>query len=487
MGRKFLSFSIHAILANLIPSMSSGAESSEHDQTASETHEDESAGDDRADDGISEDDSPSNSAESAIDKLDKEHGMSSDDHQAPIATIGLDLNDDGIADTYVSGVDLDKDGIPDMLQKGSMATVGIDINHDGRADTIVTGSDLNCDGIPDFLQQGGKSSFQATLVGVDRISPDLAVLDVDSLDTEDPLQRAIQDEDAVWSFQNGRTVLPDLPDLKPKRKAGADVFAFWDRGGRRVMPVSHWTIKKKDLTRASEAVGGVFAEAHTLRSSLVGPTWPPPSPLLSTGRSCSQASSRSEPPENSAFDGLWIGRADGEMRGRIEGSRLTWYVDKSISQLRIIRHQSRGGVGDVISFTLDGETHAGTLSPDGSVLRWRDGDRWLRVDEGFERMQAYTGRALSPTGRRRQSFKDVDRNSCWSRSLPLSLRATPRPSSQQYSSAWNSSQQFSTFWNTGDRMTPRSSSRPTSQQFSSSWNASDWHVPEQFRSLAAMA
>merc|ERR1719478_1096605 len=38
---------------------------------------------------------------------------------------------------------------------------------------------------------------------------------------------------------------------------------------------------------------------------------------------------------------------------------------------------------------LDGEVHTGVLSEDGHILRWGDGDRWLRIDESYEEMQSY--------------------------------------------------------------------------------------------------
>lgn len=74
------------------------------------------------------------------------------------------------------------------------------------------------------------------------------------------------------------------------------------------------------------------------------------------------------------FEGDWVSRTDGELRGRIEGASLIWEEDCSTTHL-----WAHGERGDVISMLVDGECHSGVLSEDGRLLRWGDGDTWIRM------------------------------------------------------------------------------------------------------------
>mmetsp|Transcript_117588 Transcript_117588/g.293180 ORF Transcript_117588/g.293180 Transcript_117588/m.293180 type:complete len:313 (-) Transcript_117588:260-1198(-) len=74
------------------------------------------------------------------------------------------------------------------------------------------------------------------------------------------------------------------------------------------------------------------------------------------------------------FEGDWASRADGELRGRIEQGHLMWEEDGTATPLWV-----HGERGDVLSMMVDGQCHYGVLSEDGRLLRWADGDVWLRV------------------------------------------------------------------------------------------------------------
>lgn len=74
------------------------------------------------------------------------------------------------------------------------------------------------------------------------------------------------------------------------------------------------------------------------------------------------------------FEGDWASREDGELRGRIEQGHLMWEEDGTATPLWV-----HGERGDVLSMLVDGSYHYGVLSEDGRLLRWGDGDVWLRV------------------------------------------------------------------------------------------------------------
>lgn len=166
------------------------------------------------------------------------------------------------------------------------------------------------------------------------------------------------------------------PRKKPPQRGrlGVDIFALWEKAGRINTPVSTWRAGR-DVERHAERGGG-FMEGSTMRSAIVGPARLPDSP-------------RPDSAEPTAFEGHWVSRQDGEQRGRIAGNWLIWADDGSRTRLQVIKSNSRKGSGDVITMNLDGEIHTGVLSEDGHILRWGDGDRWLRIDESYEEMQSY--------------------------------------------------------------------------------------------------
>jgi len=162
-------------------------------------------------------------------------------------------------------------------------------------------------------------------------------------------------------------------------RIGLDAFVLWEKAARPTQPVSAWRTDR-NIMREKDHPGG-FIDGSTLLSTIVGPArFAPAVPPEDDSRS------RMRP---TAFEGMWTSRADGDLRGRIEGSFLTWVDDGSRTRFKVIKKHSRGGSGDVITMMVDGESHSGVLSEDGHILRWGDGDRWLRLDESFDRLQMY--------------------------------------------------------------------------------------------------
>jgi len=168
-----------------------------------------------------------------------------------------------------------------------------------------------------------------------------------------------------------------------KGRLGIDIFALWEKAGRTNTPVSIWSADRRH--RDKEHVGGL--NGSTLRATIIGParvTVPRRRMRIEDDEDESRTANAP-----TAFEGMWISTGDGELRGRIVGHYLIWEEDNSRTTLKFIGSKSSRGLGDVVSMTFDGESHSGVLSEDGHVLRWRDGDRWLRLDESFDRMLAY--------------------------------------------------------------------------------------------------
>jgi len=227
-------------------------------------------------------------------------------------------------------------------------------------------------------------------------------------------------------------VSPPLPSARklatPRKKrpvvgkVGVDVFALWHKAGQINVPVSSWH-PKRNLFR--EAHQGGFIDGSTLRSAIVGPkSLPIPD---EDDERCYE--------EPTAFEGTWISRADGDLRGSIEGSWLIWADDGSRTRLRIIKAHSRGGSGDVVAMLLDGKAHSGVLSEDGHILRWGDGDRWLRIDAHYERMEGYCENAKSHLDGSQLQGWSVHENCILSRPVSRSRPSTssPRPSTTRSS------------------------------------------------------
>jgi len=74
------------------------------------------------------------------------------------------------------------------------------------------------------------------------------------------------------------------------------------------------------------------------------------------------------------MDGEWASKTDGEFRGCIEGGVLVWEEDGTETTLTV-----HGERMETVSMLVDGESHYGVMSEDGRILKWHDGDTWVRI------------------------------------------------------------------------------------------------------------
>jgi len=178
-----------------------------------------------------------------------------------------------------------------------------------------------------------------------------------------------------------------------------DVFVLWRQAALHRLPNTLWRPAGADPPSHPKMASQRFSS--TLRTALDGKHARPRAPVLSrqswlgdsgTYSSAGHPSVSEEAPlllpmdygmggprpgycgPSHLLDGDWFSREDGELRGRIEAGQLYWEEDGSATSLYI--HTKRG---DVVSMVVDGERHSGVLSEDGRILKWQDGDIWVRV------------------------------------------------------------------------------------------------------------
>lgn len=162
-----------------------------------------------------------------------------------------------------------------------------------------------------------------------------------------------------------------------------DTFVLWPGGARLRTPNTRW--RPAGASAPSHPKVG-HRWSSTLRSVLEGgharpkaePT-PPGTPetddvQYSAHAQPSPCSSPTASIASCVLDGDWFARSDGELQGRIQGGKLFWEEDGTATTLYM--HSKRG---DVVSMVVDGDTHCGVLSEDGRLLKWNDGDIWVRV------------------------------------------------------------------------------------------------------------
>mmetsp|Transcript_35 Transcript_35/g.115 ORF Transcript_35/g.115 Transcript_35/m.115 type:complete len:279 (-) Transcript_35:21-857(-) len=169
-----------------------------------------------------------------------------------------------------------------------------------------------------------------------------------------------------------RPVMVQRKSSSPERNApDPNVFVLWSNAGRSHTPNSLWRAER----------GGQVAPAdgapRTLAAVVVGHQRPATSPAAPGTRRVVPCSPR----HPSRLDGTWLSRLDGELRGHVEGGQLRWEEDGSATPL--VLHGERG---NIVSMTVDGQAHSGVLSADERLLRWGDGDVWVRVDDFFEQV-----------------------------------------------------------------------------------------------------
>jgi hypothetical protein len=245
-----------------------------------------------------------------------------------------------------------------------------------------------------------------------------------------PPPSARRSRDLTGPAKTGAPLSPPLPSNRklapPKRREpgrlGKDFFVLWEKAGRSNTPVSDWKVNR-DLYSQSKKFGK-FLDGSTMRASVVGPARLPPSAL----EVCYEDDEGADIP--TFFDGMWISRTDGDVRGRIERSSMMWEEDGSCTRLRFHKSNPHGGPGDLVTMRLDGEVHSGVLSEDGHMIKWLDGDHWMRVDQSYDLMQEYCATDPWPEDVQLQgwSFTDaciIDRNS---KSISKSGTGSPPPS-----------------------------------------------------------
>lgn len=275
--------------------------------------------------------------------------------------------------------------------------------------------------------------------------------------------------DADWiaggtSISASSTPLPSARRSARPRKhppdrglVGIQVFALWEKAASPNTPVSLWKGSQKEYVEPRHPLVDIVP---TMRSTIVGPAQLPTLPIAGAD------DPRTYSGPLSAFEGLWVSMADGELRGRIIGNSLIWEEDGSETRLKFFRGNSRKGVGDILQMKLDGATHFGHLSDDAHVLRWKDGDRWIRLDQSFERMQSYCDHEKLPQDFQLQGWKSVNRcllsknSKALSRPTTSSSRGRPgsRPSTRDLSARCSLSKERSL----SPPRSPRSRVRPSS-------------------------
>lgn len=183
-----------------------------------------------------------------------------------------------------------------------------------------------------------------------------------------------------WGWQQRR--------LQAKARS-KDLFAIWNGGRHMHTPYSAWRAEHHDRRAMTERVarkelhGMCIPGENTISSALVGqrPVSPPrpkvgpdywPVPL--------EGSEMRGPRVH--LDGFWRSRADGELRGQISSCTLVWEDDGLATPL-----ETHGHGGSIVYMSVDGDSHSAVLSEDGRLLRWSDGDVWVRDDDELERLR----------------------------------------------------------------------------------------------------
>lgn len=133
------------------------------------------------------------------------------------ATVCVDTNGDGVADTICTGIDRNLDGIPDALEVAAVpvvvtaapaiATVAVDVNGDGIVDATYVGVDRNHDGIPDALEHVKVASVVTSQVGTADIEARLASLEESSKTTASLLAQILQTLEGHGNNHNSITKL----------------------------------------------------------------------------------------------------------------------------------------------------------------------------------------------------------------------------------------------------------------------------------------
>lgn len=168
-----------------------------------------------------------------------------------------------------------------------------------------------------------------------------------------------------------------------RRALDPDVFVLWTSAARPRTPNSVW---RADRQPGREDADGL----RSLAALVVGQRCTATAPAALSGK-CSEAARPAELSSSGDaaspsrrpghLDGAWLSRQDGKLRGHVVGGQLHWEEDGSVTSLIV-----RGERGNIIAMNVDGKAYSGVLSEDDRLLRWGDGDLWVRLDEFYDQV-----------------------------------------------------------------------------------------------------
>eukprot|EP00929_Paragymnodinium_shiwhaense_P069698 TRINITY_DN35162_c0_g1_i1.p1 TRINITY_DN35162_c0_g1~~TRINITY_DN35162_c0_g1_i1.p1 ORF type:complete len:391 (+),score=78.39 TRINITY_DN35162_c0_g1_i1:92-1264(+) len=193
-----------------------------------------------------------------------------------------------------------------------------------------------------------------------------------------------------------------LASRKSARGGRHDIqlFSLWSSAGVKDEPNTIWEEPLRPVATASErrtltdrGEKAMFLRPPTVRSALIGPLRPNTSDALPSRLK----TQRHQLPKVTKHSQR-LSRSDGEYRCQIHGMRLFWAEDGS--ETRLTYH---GVGGHIVSMMVDKEAHSGVLSSDGRLLRWGDGDLWVRDDDDMDSLRASTAACSTSCGESSES------------------------------------------------------------------------------------
>jgi len=151
-----------------------------------------------------------------------------------------------------------------------------------------------------------------------------------------------------------------------------DAFCVWESA--RIPRELNSQNTYRDLARKPYALddASIFGnDTSRLRDTVLLPSAGHGTSLAATSRSGARSSA-------SNFDGTWVSRRDGELRGSVKDKVLTWAVDGTSAPLVPI-----SGTAVSLDSTADGGGYSAYLVGD-ALMKWSDGDVWCRVSSAPE-------------------------------------------------------------------------------------------------------
>lgn len=225
-----------------------------------------------------------------------------------------------------------------------------------------------------------------------------------------------------------QNVSPAEPEVTQDAIHKNDPFAFWNVAGRTNTPLTEWK-----LTRRFRSPGETARERQELEAMLSTKPSHGTKTIRAVLAGCrpSTCPGSLKSPRKGDFDrlldGEWFSKVDCEHRATIQGNRLIWLEDGSSSKMLI-----RGDRGQLVSMSVDGQKYSGVLSEDGALIRWCDGDVWVRHHEEFRKFQEVLGSTMDAFASATKSGdNDQVRWSTWKQRYRSGSEgsAFPRPSS----------------------------------------------------------